>query len=262
MNFNFNIKKSIWIAKENNLFAKNEFILMSATVLFLFVAWMFAWSIGFVNDFREMAYISSVGLAYLLISNIVAGYFTISSISKDIDWKYIYFILKSANRFEYIVWKLMSVLWVIIKLNVLFAIIFAFFYKFSVGKMDYNILYIPLFHILEAFVIGILAMVITFLSKNNIARIFFLITAYLVGHVIYPVKVMIDNWAINFWKFWNDFYIFLYKIFPNLESFNIRNVLPYNTDVAWMLLSSWIYTLLWMSLLTIATYFIFRKENL
>lgn len=257
-----NLSKVLTIFKENNLFSKNEFILMSSTILFVFIAWMFAWNIWFVNDFREMAYISSVGLAYLLISNIVAAYFAISSISKDLDGKYVYFILKSANRFEYILGKALSVLYVILKTNTYLTIAFLFFYKVSVWKIDYAILFIPAFQVLESFIVWVVALLVAFLIKNNIARIFFLITTYLIGHVTYPIKVMIDNWAITFGKLWNFIYDIFYKLFPNLESFNVRDVLPYDTNLYNQLLGAVWYSTIWIVVLLVITYYIFRKENL
>lgn len=257
-----NLSKIFTIFKENNLFSKNEFILMSSTILFIFVAWMFSWNIGFVNDFREMAYIASVGLAYLLISNIVAAYFAISSISKDLDGKYVYFILKSANRFEYILGKALSVLYVVLKTNIFLTIAFLFFYKVAVWKIDYSILFVPAFQVLESFLIGIVALLVAFLIKNNIARIFFIITIHLIGHVTYPIKVMIDNGAITFGKLWNFIYDIFYKVFPNLDSFNVRDVLPYNTDLYGQLFSSIGYASIWILVILVATYYIFRKENL
>jgi len=257
-----NLSKILAIAKENNLFWKNEFILISSSILFTFITFMFTWNIWFVNDFKEMAYVSLIWLSYLIISNIAIAYFSIMSLSKDIEWKYIYFILKSTNRLDYILWKFLSIIFISLKINFLFWIIFLFFYKIAVWKLDLFIIYIPLFQLLETLVIASFSILITFIAKNNIARIFIILTFFLVWHVTYSVMNMINNWSITFWKIWNSIYWFFYKLYPNLEAFNVRDVILYNTSLTNTLISSTFYAFLWIFIFLYFWYRFFKKENL
>lgn len=257
-----NLNKIFAIAKENTLFAKNEFIIMSATVLFIFIAWIFTWNIWFVNDFKEMAYISAVWLAYILILNIVWAYFSISSITKDIQWKYVYFILKSATRTEYILWKILSILYVMLLNNILFAITYLFFYIIAIWKMDVIALYVPIFQLLESMLFSIIAVFITFAMRNNIGRIFLLLSVYLVGHATYSLKLLIDNGAITFGQIGNNVMQFFYMVFPNLETYNMRDVILYNATLWTQFTMAVLYTVVWLVILWFASITLFKNENL
>lgn len=256
----FSLKKSLAIAKENIIFSKNELIIMASTILFIISAYLF-WS-NLWLDYKEASYVSTVWFVYVILLNITWAYFAIASINKDIEGKYIYFLLKNCSRTEYIFWKALSITWVIFITNLIFGLIFMTFYAFLIGDVNWFISYIIPFQFLESWVFAMIAILVTLLIKNNIARIFALIIVYFLGNATYGIRVLLDQQAMTFWKVADEMFQWLYIFVPNFSQFNIRDVLPYTTDLWFPLLSAVWYAIILVIILFFISKEVFKKNNL
>lgn len=254
------LKKSLAIAKENIIFSKNELIIMASTILFIITAYLFGSNLGL--DYKEASYVSSVGFLYVILLNITWAYFAIASINKDIEWKYIYFLLKNCSRTEYILWKVLSITWVILITNLIFGLIFMTFYAFLVWKVNLSVAYIIPFQFLESWVFAMIAVLVTLAIKNNIARIFTLIIMYFLWNATYGIRTLIEQQAVSFWEVGDKLFQWLYMLIPNFSQFNVRDVLPYTVDLWLPLLSATVYALLVVWILFIISKEVFKKNNL
>lgn len=253
-------KKVLSVAKENNLFSKNEAILIAGSSFFILATVLFSTTLRI--DYQAMSYISSVGIVHVLILNIIGAYFAISSINKDISGKYIYFILKSVSRTEYILGKALSIFWILFLINIIFTVVFFAFYIFMVGKVDFAVLYAPIFQFLEAWVFSMFALMLSLFIKNNAGRIFALIAVYFTANSTFSIHTMIKQGAFHFGDIGDKLFNILYVLFPNFNQFNVRDVLPYNTSLAPMLGSSTLYALIFVTILILGSIWAFRKDNL
>lgn len=256
----FSLKKAFSIARENNIFSKNELILFASTTIFILATILFGNSLGL--DFKEASYVSTVGFIYVILLNITGAYFAIASINKDIEGRYIYFLLKNCSRTEYIVWKAISVSWVLFLTNIIFWLVFLAGYALLVWKIDWAVAYIIPFQLLESWFLSMIAILVTLLLRNNMARIFSLILFYFVANSTYGLRVLIDQQAFSFGELGNKIYGLIYQILPNFAHFNIRDVLPYTIDVWIPLATALCYSIIWGIIILLAANVAFKNKNL
>jgi len=208
----------------------------------------------------DLAMVRSFGLAGIYIFGMIITIFLGSSVVyREIEKKTLYFVLsKPISRGRVIVGKFLGLLFAVALTTICMALIYLFIIAYEGGGIDVLGLVSILLQILEETLF--IAMLILFSSFSTplISTISSLLLLF-VGHLLDTVVKSAEQigGAIH--------QIFLYAsyILPNLEKFNIRNLVIHDIGISFETLLVIIgYTILYIFIFLISAEAIFKKREL
>lgn len=251
------------IIKENILFAVREKTFYLPIILYIVSIVFFVINKSIFNT--EMlidTYVSLATTIIFLFTLIPILYLSISSIRKDIVNKTIYFTLKSVSRNVYLLWKIISLIIISFVLNSLFLILFYFWFFLLFWNIDLNYLYIFWLAQLEYIILILITILFSFMTSSIISSIFFIILFIFLWHTAYTIKLILTSNMIELSKFWETVINWFFYLIPNLEAFNVRDMILFNTDLAWFTIKSIGYFILLSFIISFLITRTFNKKDL
>lgn len=229
--------------------------IMAFSLLFLFSITV----IGSLSLGEDLFIIRSFGLAGIYIFGLIVTLFLGASlIYKEVELKTIYIILsKPVKDSEVILGKFFGLLASITLIVVLMGLIYLSVVWFNGGGFDYGSILAMTLQIFElSIVIAILILLSTFSAP--IASTIYVIVIIYCGHLL----TLMLNYASSVGGLWKYVLLGAYYIFPNLEKFNIRNLVVHNiiltsSEVAAIAIYAIIYTALALFL----AHIVFQKKD-
>lgn len=196
--------------------------ILSFALLFLISTTMF----GSISLGEDVKVIKDLGLAGIYIfSLIIAIFLGTSLIYKELEKRTLYIIFsKPVSPFQFILGKFFG-LWISIILNIL--LMTAFYLAVILikgGGFDYVSLFAVLLMIFELSIFISLTIVFSTITTPLAGAIYSIIVLY-IGHSIGLLNSVIAK-SNSFVKY---LLLVVYYVFPNLEKFNLRNDVVYNS---------------------------------
>lgn len=241
------IKSIIW---ENILYSTRENLLVWPIFLFALITFLYAniTNIPVVSFLEKSAYIwLTAWLQYVLLLLIVV-YLTITSFDKDIKSKNIYVVLQHTSRTEFFLGKVISNFLLLFLLNIIQCLIMVIWYLYMFKEFSFDIITIFAFQSLEILVLVLLLSLITIAFQKNIVRILLFWILFIFWHLLHWIHDMIQNWILNFPLLINTMFETLYFIVPNLEAFNVKELVLVQNNLWKDFIYSWLYAL-WLSVI-------------
>jgi len=215
-----------------------------------------------VISLKDMAMIKSFGLAGIYIFGVIIAIFLGSSILyKDVESRVLYFILsKPVSRRDIILGKFFGLFGAVALTNLIMAIFYLGVILYQGGGFDYLGLLALFFQLLEMAVFIAFAIFASVLSTPLAAAVYSSIILF-VGHLLNEVmsnaiKEGISGAPLILLKV-------VYYIFPNLEKFNIRNLVVYSfSPTGPEIIFAVGYALVYSAILLYLAYVLFEKIEL
>jgi len=257
-------KKIKSIINENILYAFRENILIWPLLIYIILLLIFSnvWNQAILNDFKHISYVSIMWNIQYFLWLLLIIYLSFSSFDKDIKTKNIYITLQHVNKKEYFLWKLSSIFLLSWLINLIFLIIFKIGYVFLFQDIKYELFYIFLFQQLDFLVISFIVALISFLLSKNIWRILLVSLFLVLWHMLSYIKALIEKWIMELPIFLEKIVNFLYYIVPNLSTFNVKNVILFNTNLLPTFISSLIYGVFLIFIIYNISMYIFKRKDL
>ncbi|MDP3792123.1 MAG: ABC transporter permease subunit [bacterium] len=204
--------------------------------------------------------VRSFGLAGIYIFGLIITIFLgASTIYEEIEKKTTYFLLsKPVTRGDIIVGKFLGLLAAISVTTLLMLVAYLLIIKFNVGLLDYLALEAVLLQLLE---MGILIAVIILFSifTTPLAAIIYTILVLYIGHLLSLIREFASKSAGI-----SEYILMLvYYLFPNLEKFNIRNLVVHQVSISPKeFLASTGYALIYITLTLYVAKLLFNRKEL
>lgn len=204
--------------------------------------------------------LKDVGLAAIHFITVVITIFTgINLIYKEIDKRTVYNILsKPISRDGFIVGKFLGLALTLFTALSSLMIIFLLFYWVSTGESALSLLLYFFMLYLELLVLTALSLLFSAFTTPILSFIFTL-SLFLIGHIM---------WTYNQFKYllkipWQQVLVkFLYYLLPNLDKFNIKNVIVLDKPIpAAQITDSILYAVVYIAALLVLTVVIFRRKE-
>lgn len=177
----------------------------------------------------EVVEIKSFGLAGIYVFGLITTIFLGASIiSKEIEKRSLYLVLsKPVSRFEVLLGKFIGLLSAVVLTTVLMAFVYIAVVFYGNGGFDYLGLLSIFFQILE---MSIFVSLLTMLSSvlSPLSATICSVMVLFVGHLL---KTALDN-AARIGGLTYKAISLVYYLLPNLEKFNIRNLVVHNVSVS------------------------------
>ena len=215
--------------------------------------------IGSLSLGEDLFIIRSFGLAGIYLFGLVITLFLGASlIYKEVEFKTIYIILaKPVKDSEVILGKFLGLLTSIVSVVGLIGLVYLSVVWFNGGGFDYGAILAMILQILEfSIIISVLILLSTF-SAPIASTIYTLVIVYC-GHLL---NLML-NYASNVGGFQKYLVLGAYYLFPNLEKFNIRNLVVHNsviTQTEFLLTAG--YAIIYTGLALCLTHFVFQRKE-
>ncbi|PIR87178.1 MAG: hypothetical protein COU11_01725 [Candidatus Harrisonbacteria bacterium CG10_big_fil_rev_8_21_14_0_10_49_15] len=209
---------------------------------------------------NDTAMVKSFGLAAIYLFGTVITIFLASSIIyKEIERRTLYFVLsKPVSRAHVILGKFAGLLAAIVLTILLMTVVYLAVVLVSGAGFDYMALVAVFFQLLEA---GLFIAILVFFS-SFLAPLPSILSATMllfVGHMLPTALANIKVIGGPLYGFAKG----AYYILPNLEKFNVRNLVVHDLGVSSSVLFVTVaYGVLYSSLLLIAAVYIFKKREL
>ncbi|MEI7792786.1 MAG: ABC transporter permease subunit [Candidatus Berkelbacteria bacterium] len=252
----------------NNIFiiAKNTFketirdkilyAILAFAVLFLLSTVIF----GSISLGEDVKVIKDFGLAGIYIFSIIIAIFLGTSlIYKEIEKKTLYILLsKPVSSVQFIIGKYFGLFASVILNVAIMSIIYLGIVAYKGGGFDYLSLWSILLLVFEMSIFIALAILFSTITTPLAGMIYSVIVLY-IGHSLSLLKEA----AIQSSKFAQIMTNIVYYGFPNLEKFNIRNLVVYGTSVTTaQIVYPIFYSILFTTVLLWISGFALKKKDL
>jgi len=215
--------------------------------------------IGSLSLGEDLFVIRSFGLAGIYLFGLIIALFTGASLMyKEVELKTIYIILsKPVKDSEVILGKFFGLLASIASIMVLMGLIYLSVVWLNGGGFDSGSILAIILQLFEfSILISILILFSTFSAP--IASTIYTIVIVYSGHLL----TLMLNYAANTGGFQKYMALGVYYLFPNLEKFNIRNLVVHNsviTQTEFLLTAG--YAIIYTSLVLFLAHIIFQKKE-
>lgn len=230
-------------------------ILVFAVVFILFTLWLRTLSLGEVNKM-----VLDFGLWMIEFFWLVSVLFIGSQLLfREIDGKNIYLIIsKPISRYEFILGKFLWFAAVLFSIVTFQSIVFFIAMYLSKSEFSIWIVYSIIFIYLKLL---ILFAIILFLS-TFMSSVLLIIMSVIIFSISHSISFIIDlahkTWNIVIYYISNV----LYVIFPPFEALNIKNLI-WNSELLnpTLFVSNFVYSILYLSIILFFTVLIFNRKN-
>ena len=215
--------------------------------------------IGSLSLGEDLFIIRSFGLAGIYLFGLIITLFLGASlIYKEVEFKTIYIILsKPIKDSEVILGKFFGLLASIVSVTGLMGLIYLFVVWFNGGGIDYGAILAMILQVFEfSIIISVLILLSTFSSP--IASTIYAVIIIYSGHLL----TLMLNYAASLGGFQKYTVLGAYYLFPNLEKFNIRNLVVHNLNVTqneFILATG--YAIVYTGLALCLAHFVFQKKE-
>jgi len=208
---------------------------------------------------EDLFIIRSFGLAGIYLFGLIITLFLGASlIYKEVEFKTIYIILsKPIKDSEVILGKFFGLLTSIASTVGLMGLIYLSVVWFNGGGVDYGSILAMILQLFEfSIIISILILLSTFSSP--IASTIYTIVIVYSGHLL----TLMLNYSANLGGFQKYIVLGAYYLFPNLEKFNIRNLVVHNLNITQTeFILAMGYAIIYTSLALCLAHFVFQKKE-
>ena len=227
---------------------------------FAFIFILFTLFLGSISLGEDLQIIRSLGLAGIyLFSIIITIFLGASLIYKEIEKRTLYFVLsKPVSHRDIILGKFIGLFASILLTTALMTSVYLFVIYYKGGGIDYAALRAVLLQIAELGLFVSLSILFSTFSRPLPSTLYAIIVLY-IGH---SLDLLIQSAQKNS-LFVRRLAQTLYYLLPNLEKFNIRNLVIYNAHISWMQIVLPIgYAVLYSAILLSAAVLLFKKRDL
>ncbi len=204
--------------------------------------------------------LKDIGLASITFFSVLIAIFTgINLVYKEIEKKTVFFILsKPVDRKDFIIGKFLGLaLTVFIAITVMISIFSVFIFYFS-GNFDPRLLLFFVYLFMEVLIIISVSILFSSFSTPILSSIF-TIVIYLIGHVIWTFNEFKYKLTDPFQKY---FAYLIYYIFPNLEKFNVKNIIVVNDPISIkIVLSTLAYGIFYVTAILLISIHVFKRRE-
>ena len=215
--------------------------------------------IGSLSLGEDLFIIRSFGLSGIYLFGLIITLFLGASlIYKEVELKTIYIILsKPVKDSEVILGKFFGLLASITSTVSLMGLIYLSVVWLNGGGFDYGSVLAMIFQLLEfSIIISVLILLSTY--STPIASTVYTIVIIYCGHLL----ALMLNYASSAGGFQKYLILGAYYLFPNLEKFNIRNLVVHNIGITYMeFLLTVGYAVIYTSLALCFAHFVFQKKE-
>ncbi len=211
---------------------------------------------------KDLPMIKSFGLAGIYFFGLIITIFLASSvIVKEMETRTLYFVLsKPVSRLEFILGKFLGLLLAVAVTTLVMLVIYLGVVAYQGGGFDWGALLATLFELLEIALIIAFSIFISSFSTSLSATIYTTIVVF-VGHLLCSLLDNAKREHISGWAY--SLLSFVYYVLPNLEKFNLRNLVVHNLAIPLgSLLAAAGYGLVYIALLLYVSYEIFKHKEL
>ncbi len=204
--------------------------------------------------------VKSFGLGGIYIFGIITTIFLGSSIVyKEIELRTLYFVLsKPVSRASVLLGKYIGLLAAITAITLLMTAVYLAVVFYESGQVDYRGLVAVLLQIMEQ---GLFVALLIFLSSalapltSTICSIMLLFVGHLIGPAAHESKTIGGAAA--------KLVSFIYYVFPNLEKFNVRNLVAHDAAIpASLIMLSLLYAVIYSAVLLYLANLLFKRREL
>src|SRR3989344_304932 len=215
--------------------------------------------IGSLSLGEDIFIIRSFGLAGIYLFGLIITLFLGASlIYKEVEFKTIYIILsKPVKDSEEILGKFFGLLASMVALIGSMGLVYLLVVWFNSGGFDYRAMLAMILQIFEfSIIISVLILFSTF--STPIASTIYTIVVIYCGHLL----SLMFNYAASAGDFQKYLLLGAYYLFPNLEKFNIRNLVVHDFSITQSeLLLTAGYAVIYTSLVLCLAHLIFQKKE-
>ena len=227
---------------------------------FAFVFILFTLFLGSISLGEDLQIIKSLGLAGIYLFSIIITIFLGGSlIYKEVEKRTLYFVLsKPVSHKDVILGKFIGLFVSILLTTVLMTGVYLAVIGYKGGGIDYGALRVILLQTAELGLLISLSILFSTFSRPLPSTLYAIIVLY-IGH---SLDLLIQS-AQKSSVFVRSLAQALYYILPNLEKFNIRNLVIYNAHISWIQIVLPVgYAILYSAILLSAAILLFKKRDL